>query len=431
MDHDFSWPVELLHRKGAPFNLEGIDVFYDFNWSSHFKDGRMQFRNGKCLAGQVLRECPADRTPALLLTCRDDERERSFSSDTFFVLVINFPRYLEQADANAAVSYLASRFGPGVTNLSQFSDIAVQSPEEVEAFLEQQLTTERIADWIGDKEDRIADLRTIVGANGERTPPSPGAALEALSALETLDSEIISGLLNLLGKCVDRTARVEALEALTESPAGRRDAGEIMGRRASERLDDARAAVANYQELLETPDSNETTFQGFIEENLWLLGLDYVQLRAGQEVPRGSLDFILERFDGFHDLLELKSPQDPVIEAPETTGRPPSASQYSLSPALANALAQVHVYRETLTEDAALLDRQYGLPQSRDPIVVIVIGRSEVLPPHKANVLRELNKSLHRVEVVPYDVLGRRATAILDAVGQIWVTGPEIPSSVS
>jgi hypothetical protein len=31
-------------------------------------------------------------------------------------------------------------------------------------------------------------------------------------------------------------------------------------------------------------------------------------------------------------------------------------------------------------------------------------------------VLTELNKSLHRVEVVPYDVLGMRASAILDNV---------------
>jgi hypothetical protein len=96
---------------------------------------------------------------------------------------------------------------------------------------------------------------------------------------------------------------------------------------------------------------------------------------------------------------------------------------------LANALAQVHVYRQTLTEDATLLDRQYGLPQSRDPTVVIVIGRSKTLPSHKANVLRELNKSLHRVEVVPYDVLGRRATAILDAVDQNWVTEDELSPS--
>jgi hypothetical protein len=428
MEHDFSWPVELRHKKGAPFNLEGIDVFYDFAWSKYFRDTRAQFRNGKCLARQVLSECPAEKTPALLLTSRGEEKERSFSSDEFFVLVINFPRYLEQADANAAVSYLASRFGPGVTNLSQFSEIAGQSPEELSAFLEKQLTVERIASWIGEDQTRVADLRALVGVDRE-TPPSPSEALEALSALESMDGEVVRGLSDLLRDNLDRPARIEALEALTDSPGGRRDTGSIMARRANDRLDDARNAVARYQALLEDQGSNETTFQRFIEESLWLLGLDYVEIRAGHGVPRGSLDFILERFDGFHDLLELKSPQDAIIEAPETTDRPPSASQYRLSPALANALAQVHVYRQTLTEDATLLDRQYGLPQSRDPTVVIVIGRSKTLPSHKANVLRELNKSLHRVEVVPYDVLGRRATAILDAVDQNWVTEDELSPS--
>lgn len=365
----------------------------------------------------------------MLLTSREEEKERSFSSDAFFVLVINFPRYLEQADANAAVSYLASHFGPGVTNLSQFSEIAGQSPEEVAAFLEQQLTAERIANWIGNDRTRVDEVRALVGID-QTAPPTPSEALEALSALEILDGEVVRGLSNLLRDNFNEPARIEALKALTDSPGGRRDAGAVMGRRADDRLDDARTAVAQYQALLEDQESNETTFQRFIEGNLWLLGLDYVEIRAGHGVPRGSLDFILERFDGFHDLLELKSPQDAIIEAPETTDRPPSASQYSLSPALANALAQVHVYRETLSEDAALLDRQYGLPQSRDPTVVIVIGRSEALPSHKADVLRALNKSLHRVEVVPYDVLGRRAAAILDAVDRNWITQSEIsPSS--
>jgi len=148
-------------------------------------------------------------------------------------------------------------------------------------------------------------------------------------------------------------------------------------------------------------------------------------MRPRHDVPRGTLDFILERFDGFHDLLELKDPQDPIIEAPEADGRPPSASRYKLSPALANALAQVHVYRDILTANAQLIDEQFGLPQSRDPRVVVVIGQSAGLPDHRARVLRELNKSLHHVEIVPYDLLGKRAGAILDSIQGYWTAADE------
>lgn len=58
----------------------------------------------------------------------------------------------------------------------------------------------------------------------------------------------------------------------------------------------------------------------------------------------------------------------------------------------------------------------YGLPHSRDPRLIIVIGKVDSLPEHRKKVLLELNKSLHRVEVVPYDVLAKRATAVLDNV---------------
>jgi hypothetical protein len=349
MDQDFDWPLPLRHREGAPFNLEGIDVFYDFDWDRYFSDGRMQFRNGKCLAVQALEGCPEGKTAALLLTDDGDAEERSFESESLFVLVINFPRYLELADANAAVSYLARGFGPGIANIGQFNELAGRTPEEIRAFFEQQLTAERIEEWAAGNAERLAALQRIAG-NGGDAPRIPTVdAIDAIRALDDLDPEFITVLAEMFGQDLDRDARLELLQALTDNPGGRRDTGEVMGQRANQRLEDARQAIIEYSTLLENPDSTETDFQRFIEQNLWLLGLDYVQMRPRHDVPRGTLDFILERFDGFHDLLELKDPQDPIIEAPETGGRPPSASRYKLSPALANALAQVHVYRDILT----------------------------------------------------------------------------------
>jgi hypothetical protein len=425
MDPDFPWPLPLHHRKGAPSRLEGIDVFYDFEWHEFFRDGRVQFRNGKALAGQAYEACPDGKAAALLLTCREDAEEGSFESASLFVLVINFPRYLRLASADAAVSYLASSFAPGIANIGQFNELAGRTPVEIRGFFERQLTTQRIEEWAAGNAERIEILQRIVGSERGPQKTSPADAVEALRALGSLDSQFISVLAEMLGQELDRDARLELLQSLTDNPDGRRDTSEVMGRRASERLGDARQAIIEYAVLLDNPASNETDFQQFIEQNLWLLGLDYVQMRARHDVPRGTLDFILERFDGFHDLLELKDPQDPIIEAPEANARPPSASRYKLSPALANALAQVHVYRGILTTHARLVDEQFGLPQSRDPDVVIVIGKAGALPDHRAGVLRELNKSLHRVEVVPYDVLGARASAILDSVEGYWVASTD------
>jgi hypothetical protein len=76
----------------------------------------------------------------------------------------------------------------------------------------------------------------------------------------------------------------------------------------------------------------------------------------------------------------------------------------------------VHVYRSVLTEIAGTVDELYGLRESRDPLLVVVIGQASALPLHRLRVLRDLNLSLHRVAIVPYDVLARRARVVLDNV---------------
>jgi hypothetical protein len=54
----------------------------------------------------------------------------------------------------------------------------------------------------------------------------------------------------------------------------------------------------------------------------------------------------------------------------------------------------------------------YGV--ARDPRITIVIGRDSDLPNETARkVLRQLNVTLHRIRVLPYDILAKRAVAQL------------------
>lgn len=426
MQLDFEWEVPLEYRRGAATRLAGIDVLYEFKWGELFQDERAQFRNGQCLANRIREDCPQDKIPTLLLTDRDDEAERSFETPTRYVVVLNLPRYLEAANADAAVSYFAERLTSGITRVSQLTELTDARPDELQAFLSLQLNAKHISAWASGSPERIDQLREIAGVVDETTPATKvSEVIKALRTLEALDPEILTAVAEAIGPETDRDARLELLRALTSDPGGRRDASEILGQRTSERLADARAATADYIALLEDPTSNETDLQQFIENNLWLLGLDYAKMRPRQPLPRGVMDFILERFDGFHDLLELKSPQDPIVEAPDAAEAPPPANRYSLSPTLAVALAQVHVYRDTLTAHEQVSNQLFGLPHTRDPRVIIVIGKAASLPDHRGRVLRELNRSLHRVEIVPYDILAKRANQVLDNVERYLVAAEE------
>jgi hypothetical protein len=422
MELDLDWEPALCYRRGAPTNLDDVHVFYDFDWLDVFPDNRAQFRNGKCLAQHVREECPEGKTPALLLTTQD-RAEQSLTTDAFHVVIVNIHKYLELADADAALSYFASRSGTGVAGFDQLRRL-VTAPEDVKAFLELKLTPELIRGWIQNNRGRAEAVRKVIGADPghiEGAPASPQAALEALAQMGEVDLEVATAIGALFGPDSDRAIRLDLLRALTAYPAGRLDASEVLGQRTRERLEDLRKATREYKKLLVDPESGETTLQSFIEEHIWLLGLDYANARPRKRVPRGQLDFILERFDGFHDLLELKSPQDRIIEVKKKAedGVPASASAYSLSRRLADALAQVMVYREVLSANPSISDEHYGLAHSREPRLVIVIGRVGEMDPYCKTILRELNGSLHRVEIVPYDVLGKRAEAAVASIDQL------------
>ena len=161
--------------------------------------------------------------------------------------------------------------------------------------------------------------------------------------------------------------------------------------------------------------------QKFLEINPWIVGLPYVGARARVEIPRGEIDFVLDRYDGFFDIVELKGPEDLiVVERNEASAdRPPSASAYTLGPALAKALAQAHHYRAILEQSAELLHQQYGLTDSRQPRILILLGKSTDLSESGREILRQLNLTLHRVEVIPYDLLGHRTAGLLDNIEKL------------
>jgi hypothetical protein len=405
------WDPPLRHRHGGDTFLDGIDVYYDFNWWRVCGHGRSQFRNGQSLARLARANCPEGKTPALLLTARDDVPERPITTETHFFLVVNLPRYLAQATGNAAVSYYADQLQAGIVRLAELEELASR-PDVIDTVF----SAERLAEWASDPEHRQR-LRDALGTH--ETPSADLAQLlSAISALEgiRLDDEAIATIASLFGPGTDREQRWTLLRAVTADSDGRHVTGEVLTERIPERLGDARRAVEDYEALLAGPRTTETDMQSFIESNLWLLGLDYGEMRSGQPVLLGETDFLLDRHDGFYDLLELKSPQDPIIRVQSSGDAAPPPSAFSLSPALAQALAQVHVYRDRLTRHAEATYDLLGLPYSRDPRLIIVIGRADALPDPARRVLTELNKSLHRVEVVPYDVLGRRASAVLDNI---------------
>jgi hypothetical protein len=401
------WPRKLYKRRGSPQRLAGLTVYYDFRWRDRFPDRRTQFRNGQSLARLIRAECPEGKTPALLLTLDALADEAPILTDDEYIAVVRLDEYLNEATGDPATSYYARNLDR-ITDTSHFRRIA-DSPEILGDFLDEHLSVELISSWAGRNERRLDQLRAIQSAPSQG--PNVSELLEALKGVGQLDGGVWNALVDLLPPLMDNDARQAMVSAITRDQPGRLVVSSAIASRILERMEDARTAAEQYSQLLSVSSTTETDLQQFIQDHPWMIGLDYVAVRPRFAIPRGQLDFILERYDGFHDVLELKSPQDPIIMSSEVgrASSPPSPSRYALSAALAGALAQVHAYRETLTTHDRTLEEAYGLPRSRNPRMVIVIGRTSSLTDSGKRVLEQLNLSLSRVEIMPYDIVGERA----------------------
>jgi hypothetical protein len=414
MSLDLEWEPPLQARWGAPERLAGIRVFHDFDWLDLFPDERTHFRNGRVLAQTVQAQCPEGLTPALLLTRRTDVRQGFVTSGDHWLCVINIDEY-RRTPGNPALSYVANHLDVDVSQLHEFTDLAdLGDPDAVRNAVEAQLDLERVAEWIRADDQRLRQLLEVL-PNDPDGPFTVEQALDSLNALGTLNEEQIQRLVEFTVRTAYDEHRADLVRGVTTDEAGRRITSAVLHERITERISDARRALTRYNELLEDSNSTETDMQNYLASRPLLFGLDYANVRPQTSGPSGSMDFILERFDGYNDLVELKSPADRIINAPaQAEGRGvPSPHSYRLSTGLAQALAQAMAYRDRLSRHASAAEELHGIANPCDPRLIIVLGRWDQLEEHQRHVLLELNRSLHRAEIVPYDLIARRAEAAL------------------
>ena len=337
-----------LKRKHSSTRLSGLDVWYDFGWKTVFGHNVAAFPHGQSLTSAIRRRCPTGKTPCLLLTQKDDADQGTTQTDSHYVHVIRVNEYLAKSSSDPAMAYFA---------------ITVQ--EDLDLLLDLHLDEAAMRRWVGSSAGRIVDLlqliANVLAANNQtRSSFKQSDSARAISALEQIVPQLLD------------SANIDELRQLANWMAskrtGRTVVQEALADRIRNRIMDVRSHLEEYRLLLREPSTNETRFQRFITDHPRLLGLEYARVRPKVPTPRGEIDFLVERHDGYHDLLELKAPDDPVIRCDgDDSDAPGSASQYSLGPALANALAQVQVYRRQLTRSDESMVEDYGIRHTRHP----------------------------------------------------------------
>jgi hypothetical protein len=167
-----------------------------------------------------------------------------------------------------------------------------------------------------------------------------------------------------------------------------------------------------YDELVRDHSDDEPSFQAFLEKHPLIL-----DPMAFDVYPQPSIhgakepDFLIRRADDSFLVVEIETPAKPLIT---TTNKLSAEATY--------AVAQVTDYADFLTERLPSI-RQY-IPSFRRPDCLVVIGIERGLNKPQARALRVENESRHRVTIVGFDWLGRRAVSIRDSVvsGAVTIT---------
>lgn len=414
MKFDLEWDRPVRWRRGAPRRLCGILVFYDFRWLDVFPDRRAHFKHGQRLAEGVKERCPEGLEPALLLTRRGDVAQGLRTTPTYFLYVLNIDEWLSAED-DFPLAYLATHLAVEPEHLGRYADLSlIGDPADLAEFFEKQLTVERVADWLREDGERIARLAGLVDFR-VGAPTDIQHALDALGALGDLDEEQLQQLVEFVSRLTDADQRAALFRGATTDEHGREAAAAVLHERVAERVADAERDLQRYRALLDNPSSSETDMQNFLATHPLLFGLEYASIRPQQSGPSGSMDFLLERFDGYNDVVELKGPNERILRSREQTplSAVPTPHHYRLGKELAHALPQALAYRDRLSRHPGAAEEFHGIRNAREPRLLIVLGRQASLADHERLVLLELNRSLHRAEVVPYDVIAQRAEATL------------------
>jgi len=397
--------------------LGGIRVFHDFLWADKFE--RRTFRNGLRLASLVKSDCPLGSTPSLILLSGPAVTEGIISEPPNYALVINIDSYIASATPDAAAAYFTLRRSAD-TRLEITTVLARDSALRDDVIINH-LTSSYVMRWISNNPTRAAEIRSLLDrAEGELPPEStnladPAQAVELLNRLEAIPETLVAAMLAVLTRLASGSEEHQStlLQLILGTTEGRTIAAFEMGNRIAERIQDVRDSLRAYEALINNSTTTETDTHEFIIDNPWLLGSDYIKAHHEQPLSRGRVDSLLEKYDGHHDLMELKSPNHRIIISTSEGSTASSPTQFRLSPELSNAIAQVSRYLFLLDRDNQFLASEYGIENAKHPKAFILIGKSSECSQSEIDTLHQLNNSLHRIEVLPFDTLIIKCDAML------------------
>jgi Domain of unknown function (DUF4263) len=170
-------------------------------------------------------------------------------------------------------------------------------------------------------------------------------------------------------------------------------------------------AVKEFQAKLAN-DEKELEWQHWFEENSWVLGSEFVRVLDDRHIDTHNIsDFLLEAYDGFLDVVEIKRPERGLKFWSDSLDQ----GNYIQSAALTKAITQANRYIFEIEMEAnsvKFLKRVEGI-RTVKPRCTLIFGRSDDWEEEQTQAYRILNAGFHNLHVMTYDHVLIRAKRMI------------------
>ena len=170
-------------------------------------------------------------------------------------------------------------------------------------------------------------------------------------------------------------------------------------------------AIARFERML-ADDLTEQPWQEWFQKNSWVLGTEFVRDLDERAIDtRHISDFLMQAYDGFLDVVEIKRPEGRLMFWADKLDH----GNYVPSSDLTKAITQASRYIFEVEREAnsvKFLERVDHVKTIK-PRCILIFGRSNDWDSERSESYRILNSSFHNLTVLTYDHVLDRARRLL------------------
>lgn len=173
-------------------------------------------------------------------------------------------------------------------------------------------------------------------------------------------------------------------------------------------------AINEYKSMLEE-DLVESNWQKWFEKNTWVLGSEFVRVLDERSIDVQNIsDFLMQAYDGFVDVVEIKRPEGGLLFWSSTRDHGNLIPSSDLTKAITQAARYIfEVEREA--DSIKFLERVGGV-RTVKPRGILVFGRSSSWGDDENEAYRILISSYHNLTIMTYDHVLERAKRMVGAI---------------